>query len=228
MYADDLSIYAAVNNYEDYLKLQYDLNELCTWAERWCLNINYDKCKVIHFGHANKAVNYKLNDTLIKSSNNKKLLGVVIDSNFSFKEHIHAYVKKGYGISYLISSNLRNLQCYAQVNLHKCYVRPTLEYNSFIFLPHNIFLIDVLGNVQRYFTKHLPGLCNFDYVERLKIYKLESLELRKIKCDVIMLFKILHGMIHVDLCNNVIAVFNAVTRSNNYKIVKHRVRLDVR
>ena len=29
MYADDLSIYAAVNNYEDYVKLQYDLNELC-------------------------------------------------------------------------------------------------------------------------------------------------------------------------------------------------------
>ena len=29
MYAVDLSIYVAVNNYEDYLKLQYDLNELC-------------------------------------------------------------------------------------------------------------------------------------------------------------------------------------------------------
>ena len=35
LYAYDLSIYAAVNNYEDYLKLQYDLNELCKWAERW-------------------------------------------------------------------------------------------------------------------------------------------------------------------------------------------------
>ena len=34
MYADDLSIYAAVNNYEDYLKLLYDLNVLCKWAER--------------------------------------------------------------------------------------------------------------------------------------------------------------------------------------------------
>ena len=34
MYADDLSIYAAVNDYEDYLKLQYDLNELCKWAEK--------------------------------------------------------------------------------------------------------------------------------------------------------------------------------------------------
>ena len=192
MYADNLSIYAAINNYENYLKLQYDLNELCKWAERWCFNINYDKCKVIHFGHANKAFNYKQNDILIKSSNNEKILGVVIGSNFSFKEHLYAYVKKGYGISNLISTNLRNLQRNALVNLYKSYVRPKLEYNSFIFSPHNIFLFDALENVQRHFTKNLPGLCKFDYIERLKICKLESLQLRRIKCDVIMLFKILH------------------------------------
>ena len=35
-------------------------------------------------------------------------------------------------------------------------------------------------------------------------------------------------MIHVDLCNNSIAVSNAVTRGNSYKRVKRRVRLDVR
>ena len=89
MYADDL-----VNNYKDYLKLQYDLNELGKWTERWCLNINYEKCKVIHFGHANKASNYKLKDILIKSSNSEKILGVVIDFSLSFKEHIYACVKK--------------------------------------------------------------------------------------------------------------------------------------
>ena len=58
----------------------------------------------------------------------------------------------------------------------------------FFFSLHNIFLINALENVQRHFTKHLPGLYNFDYADRLKICKLESLELRRIKCDVIMLF----------------------------------------
>ena len=100
--------------------------------------------------------------------------------------------------------------------------------DTVILSPHNIFLIDALKNVQRNFTKHLPGLYNFDHVERLKICKLKSLELRRIKCDVIMLFKIWHSMIHVDLCNNYIAVSNAVTRGNSYKLVKHKFRLDVR
>ena len=61
------------------------------------------------------------------------MLGVVINSNLNFKEHIYACVKKGYGISNLISTNLRNLQRNALVNLYKCYIRPTLEYNSVIF-----------------------------------------------------------------------------------------------
>ena len=43
-----------------------------------------------------------------------------------------------------------------------------------------------------------------------------------------MLFKILHGMIRVNLCNNSIAVSNAVTRGNSHKLVKYRVRVDVR
>ena len=133
IYADDLSICTAINNFEDYLKLQNDLNELCKWAERWCLNISYDKCNVMHFKHTNKTFNYKLNDILIKSSNNKKILGVVIDFNLSFKEHIYACVKKGYSISNLIFTNLMNLQRNALVNLYKCHVRSTLEYNSVIF-----------------------------------------------------------------------------------------------
>ena len=51
---------------------------------------------------------------------------LLTSSNLSFKEHIYACVKKGYGISNLVSTNLKNLQRNALVNLYKCYVRPTL------------------------------------------------------------------------------------------------------
>ena len=42
MYADDLTIYAAVNNNEDKNKFQNELNELENWANKWLLKINYD------------------------------------------------------------------------------------------------------------------------------------------------------------------------------------------
>ena len=67
--------------------------------------------------------------------------------------------------------------------MYKCYAKLTLEYNSVIFSPHNIFLIDALKNVQRHFTKHLPGLYNFDYVERLKICKLIKIKKNQMRCN---------------------------------------------
>ena len=50
MYADDLTIYAIVNNINDRIKLQNELNNLLEWSKKWQLNINFDKCHVIRIG----------------------------------------------------------------------------------------------------------------------------------------------------------------------------------
>ena len=50
MCADDLSFYAVNNNENDYKAFQDDFNNLFLWCTKWGLKINYDKCKVIHFG----------------------------------------------------------------------------------------------------------------------------------------------------------------------------------
>ena len=64
-------------------------------------------------------------------------------------------------------------------------------------------------------------------MDRLCICELELLELRRLRCDLTMLYKILHGKIHLDL-NNCIQLCSSVTRGNKYKLVKKQVRLDVR
>jgi hypothetical protein len=230
MYADDLSIYAIVDCYEDFLKLQEDLNELCKWSLSWSLNINYNKCKLIHFGHGNLNFSYNINGFTISLTEVERILGVLVDSKLNFKEHIYTCVKKAYCISNLITNNLSFLSLNTRVSLFKCYVRPVLEYNSVIFSPHNIYLIDVIENVQRHFTKKLPQLFNLTYVERLHICNLEQLELRRLRSDLIMLYKILHNLVHVDLIGPhcLKMSVNTATRGNRYKLVKHHVHLDIR
>jgi len=44
------------------------------------------------------------------------------------------------------------------------YVRPILEYNSVIWSPQTKGDITVLANVQRRFTKRLPGLSNLRFL----------------------------------------------------------------
>ena len=50
MYADNLTVYAVVNNVNDKIKFQNELNNLLEWSKKWQLNINFEKCQIIHFG----------------------------------------------------------------------------------------------------------------------------------------------------------------------------------
>ena len=47
MYADDLTIYAVINNENDKNAFQKELDKLQLWCSTWGLIINYNKCKVI-------------------------------------------------------------------------------------------------------------------------------------------------------------------------------------
>ena len=64
------------------------------------------------------------------------------------------------------------------VSFFKTYIRPILEYNCEVWSPYLIQDIDRLENVQRRFSKRIKGLHDLSYHDRLKICKLESLEMR--------------------------------------------------
>ena len=51
--------------------------------------------------------------------------------------------------------------------------------------------------MQRAFTKKLPDVNGLTYRERLSVLRLESLELRRLKADLIMCFKILKGFTNI-------------------------------
>ena len=74
------------------------------------------------------------------------------------------------------------------------YVRPILEYCSIIWNPHLLKDIEAIENVQRRFTKRLPGMQNFTYHQRLVSLSLDSLELRRIRLDLIYTYKIVFGL----------------------------------
>ena len=61
-----------------------------------------------------------------------------------------------------------------------------------------MYLNNLLENVQRNFTKKLPGLCNLNYIDRLRICNIESLELRKLRSDIVL------------FTNNCIALLNFI------------------
>ena len=58
------------------------------------MQFNVDKCSVVHFGHKNAHNTYKLGNQQLKSSVNKKDLGVIVDSTGKFSEQCRIAVNK--------------------------------------------------------------------------------------------------------------------------------------
>ena len=111
---------------------------------------------------------------------------------------------------------------------YKCYARPLLEYVSVVWSPLHIYLIDLIENVQRNFTKRLPGFHNMNYCDRLYFCNLEPSEVRRQHNDAIMLHKIFRSHVSVNMNNCISLSQSNYTRVNIYKLDKFRAKLDVR
>ena len=71
LFADDLKLIVSPCNFSVSC---FDLDNLADWQNTWGLHFNLDKCKVLHIGKHNPTLDYTLNDTLIKSVENEKIL----------------------------------------------------------------------------------------------------------------------------------------------------------
>ena len=80
-----------------------------------------------------------------------------------------------------------------------------------------------LESVQRLFTKRLRGLKGMPYPERLKCLNAESLEVRRIKFDLSLYFKILHEFVDID-SENLFTLRDMHTRNNGLTLQKARFR----
>ena len=56
---------------------------------------------------------------------------------------------------------------------------------------------DATERVQQRFTKRLRGFGNYTYSERLHLLKLPSLELRRLRIDLIWCYKIIFGLVNL-------------------------------
>ena len=99
-------------------------------------------------------------------------------------------------------------------------MRPLLEYCSPVWAPVYISDISLIESVQRRFTKRISGMKDLSYQQRLNKLNLETLEERRLKTDLITMFKILHHIIDIDFIDFFSLSNLTNTRGHRYKLSK--------
>ena len=69
MFADDTKIYSVIRNFDDYLRLQKDLDQLLQWSRIWLLQFNVAKYKIMRIGNSDPVI-YLMEDSVSNLTTN--------------------------------------------------------------------------------------------------------------------------------------------------------------
>jgi len=146
---------------------------------------------------------------------------MTIDSKLKFSAHLANICCKAHN-----THNRANLilRCFMSKDISllmtafKVYVRPILEYCSVVRNPYLIKDIRAIEKVQKRFTKRIPGMKNATYCQSLTKLHMESLEVRRLRLDLLHAYKVLFGSVHVSTDDLLITSDDNSRRGHNFKL----------
>ena len=221
-FAVDTKITSKVTSVLQWQQLQKDLNTLASWAEKWQMKFNTGKCKVLHIGNNNVQANYSMNDIQLSSTDAEKDLGVIISKDLKPGKQCTEVLKTANKLVGFIGRTFEFRSEKVILSLYNSLVRPHLEYCVQFWSPYYRKDIEKLEKVQRRITKMIPRLRNKPYEDRLEELKLFSLTKRRLRGDLIEVFKIMKGFDNLDMNKYFEIDRSNQTRSNGYKIIGKR------
>ena len=206
-FADDTRVSKQISCFEDCALLQADLFFVIEWAHRNNMKLHEQKFELLNHLHNRKNYSselpfyvetllYKVSgeDTLYPVEHTRDL-GVVVSSDLSWSRHISNMVTKARSTLSWVFSVFKTRDKTVMITLYKSLVRSLLEYCCPLWDPTKVTEIQMLEGVQRTFTSRICGLNNMNYWERLVHLKLMSLQRRRERYTILMMWKILHNVV---------------------------------
>ena len=196
LYADDTTAYLSdVSPTILEFSFNKDLQTLSSWFESNHLTVNSTKTQALSVGLCAYRYSLFLNNARIEFLRSIKILGVTLDKNLSYKEHISDQLKKAYAKASALRRIRRFLPHDAMIKLYKAFILPHLEYCSPLFVGIGTGQRNRLEDGNCYILRTLIGHNkSISYDELLTTASMKSLYCRRLHQALILLFKCLNGM----------------------------------
>ena len=202
IFADDLKLYACVSRQtlgtmpSAIPGIQSDIDLLISTALSWGLRMNVKKCAVLRFSRHSRDLappTYYLDGQAIPVVEKHKDLGVLVDNQLKFHDHIREVAQKAGGLAHSFLKSTVSRSPEFMLFLWTTHVRPVIEYGSCLWNTGYLTDLSLLEKIQRRWTKQISGLDNLCYSERLRSLNLYSVQGRLLRADLIQYWKILNN-----------------------------------
>ena len=177
-FADDANVWTSDKTIESACKkMNKDMVTEKKWCGHWNMSIAADKTEVMIFTYDGKIPeeqsSVKYDGELLKVTESKKVLGIVLDSNLNFKEHVKEKTNAGFRA-------LRSLDNFVQgqkggccqsiyMRLYRALVLPILDYGSPVLVSATDECCKEFGKVQRSAMLKASGSLNSTSTDTLEV-----------------------------------------------------------
>ncbi|CAF1418063.1 unnamed protein product [Adineta ricciae] len=187
LFADDTALWTSSNTLTSLSqRLQQSIDAFESWCKSWKLKLQPTKTEMIHFRlHPRKKykhpVEAKVENTTIKPLDATRYLGVIIDKQLKWRNHLqHLESKMAGRISLLryLAKSAQEPNQKTMINIFKAIVRPVMTYGYPVLLTANDKIWDRLQIIQNKAlraTLGLPIYTSVEYIHRIsKIPKIKE------------------------------------------------------
>ena len=194
LYADDTTQYASdVSPMVLQFVINSDLGVLSSWFRKNYLQINASKTQAIGIGPSTYQYVFHLNDSYVHTKDTLKILGVVLDSKLTFKEHVKEQLNKACAKASALRRIRRFVSKDVLVRLYKAYVLPHLEYCSPLLLGVGNAETTKIETTDYFVLRTILGYSkSVAYDILLKMADIKSLEKRRQFQSLVMLYRCLY------------------------------------
>ena len=164
--------------------------------------INTSKSAVLHFGKQSPCESYHVGADTVTLVNSFRELGVLVDNELTFSCHVNRITLSSFRLINLLFLCFKSTNASFFCSMYATYVLPILDYCSPLYCPRTVCQADRIERVQRYFTRKLfrrvfSKVSLVSYSERLKLFNLPTLSVRRVRSDLQLIYKLSHGLINV-------------------------------
>ena len=137
-FADDTTPFVCGKNIENVLvSLEKNSISAIYWFHQNYMKLNTDKCHLLVSGHKNEHMWAKIGDDLIWESNDVKLLGITIDKNLKFDQHVSNICSKANKKINVLNRMSKFLSLQKRKVLFKAFVQSQFQYCPLIWMFHS-------------------------------------------------------------------------------------------
>ena len=151
LFADDIVVYMAITSDIDAEKLQDGLNKLAEWEIRWLMKFHPEKCNLLSITKNRNVIktDYIPHGHKLEHIKSAKYLGVELTSDMKWTSHVNNICAKANKTIGFLKRNINISNKSIKEKAYKSLVRPTVEYASAAWNPHQKGDIQKLEMIQR-------------------------------------------------------------------------------